>query len=159
MQLCILQPSKISPEVSTLSSLLRGEGKGTVSHIGGRAARVPPAHGTRDPSISTRAPRARRCSPCCGTPTSWWLQVRSLRTQISPSAPACPIQQQEQPESEPFSFFSPPGALCFSNMGVAMLEPTLPIWMMQTMCSPKWQLGRRLALPASLLDGCSVEFS
>ncbi|KAG5840277.1 hypothetical protein ANANG_G00187100 [Anguilla anguilla] len=33
------------------------------------------------------------------------------------------------------------GSLCFANMGVAMLEPTLPIWMMQTMCSPKWQLG------------------
>lgn len=35
----------------------------------------------------------------------------------------------------------PPGSLCFANMGVAILEPTLPIWMMQTMCSPKWQLG------------------
>ncbi|GAB5570260.1 chromaffin granule amine transporter isoform X1 [Prionailurus iriomotensis] len=33
------------------------------------------------------------------------------------------------------------GSLCFANMGVAMLEPTLPIWMMQTMCSPEWQLG------------------
>ncbi|KAL2296329.1 hypothetical protein Nmel_018630 [Mimus melanotis] len=33
------------------------------------------------------------------------------------------------------------GALCFSNMGVAMLEPTLPIWMLQTMCPPQWQLG------------------
>ncbi|NXX43978.1 VMAT1 protein, partial [Tricholaema leucomelas] len=41
------------------------------------------------------------------------------------------------------------GALCFSNMGVAMLEPTLPIWMMQTMCSPKWQLGLAF-LPASI---------
>ncbi|CAM9766842.1 unnamed protein product [Bubo scandiacus] len=41
------------------------------------------------------------------------------------------------------------GALCFSNMGVAMLEPTLPIWMMQTMCSPKWQLGMAF-LPASI---------
>eukprot|EP00076_Gallus_gallus_P028986 XP_015152919.1 chromaffin granule amine transporter isoform X2 [Gallus gallus] len=41
------------------------------------------------------------------------------------------------------------GALCFSNMGVAMLEPTLPIWMMQTMCSPKWQLGMAF-LPASV---------
>ncbi|NXO57199.1 VMAT1 protein, partial [Aramus guarauna] len=41
------------------------------------------------------------------------------------------------------------GALCFSNMGVAMLEPTLPIWMMQTMCSPKWQLGTAF-LPASI---------
>ncbi|NXF82618.1 VMAT1 protein, partial [Sclerurus mexicanus] len=41
------------------------------------------------------------------------------------------------------------GALCFSNMGVAMLEPTLPIWMMQTMCSPQWQLGMAF-LPASI---------
>uniref|UniRef100_A0A6I8NNW0 Solute carrier family 18 member A1 n=1 Tax=Ornithorhynchus anatinus TaxID=9258 RepID=A0A6I8NNW0_ORNAN len=41
------------------------------------------------------------------------------------------------------------GALCFANMGVAMLEPTLPIWMMQTMCSPKWQLGLAF-LPASV---------
>ncbi|NXX81563.1 VMAT1 protein, partial [Urocolius indicus] len=41
------------------------------------------------------------------------------------------------------------GALCFSNMGVAILEPTLPIWMMQTMCSPKWQLGMAF-LPASI---------
>uniref|UniRef100_A0A672U467 Solute carrier family 18 member A1 n=1 Tax=Strigops habroptila TaxID=2489341 RepID=A0A672U467_STRHB len=40
-------------------------------------------------------------------------------------------------------------SLCFSNMGVAMLEPTLPIWMMQTMCSPKWQLGMAF-LPASI---------
>lgn len=35
-----------------------------------------------------------------------------------------------------------PGSLCFANMGVAMMEPTLPIWMMQTMCSPEWQLGK-----------------
>ncbi|XP_035235087.1 chromaffin granule amine transporter [Anguilla anguilla] len=41
------------------------------------------------------------------------------------------------------------GSLCFANMGVAMLEPTLPIWMMQTMCSPKWQLGMAF-LPASM---------
>ncbi|XP_060786655.1 chromaffin granule amine transporter isoform X2 [Neoarius graeffei] len=41
------------------------------------------------------------------------------------------------------------GALCFANMGIAMLEPTLPIWMMQTMCSPKWQLGVAF-LPASV---------
>lgn len=33
------------------------------------------------------------------------------------------------------------GSICFANMGVAILEPTLPIWMMQTMCSPEWQLG------------------
>lgn len=27
-------------------------------------------------------------------------------------------------------------------MGIAMLEPALPIWMMETMCSRKWQLGK-----------------
>uniref|UniRef100_A0A8D1LML4 Major facilitator superfamily (MFS) profile domain-containing protein n=1 Tax=Sus scrofa TaxID=9823 RepID=A0A8D1LML4_PIG len=32
------------------------------------------------------------------------------------------------------------GSLCFANMGVAMLEPTLPIWMLQTMCPPEWHL-------------------
>ncbi|XP_071340211.1 chromaffin granule amine transporter isoform X3 [Trachinotus anak] len=41
------------------------------------------------------------------------------------------------------------GSLCFANMGVAILEPTLPIWMMQTMCSPRWQLGMAF-LPASV---------
>ncbi|XP_044516762.1 chromaffin granule amine transporter isoform X1 [Gracilinanus agilis] len=41
------------------------------------------------------------------------------------------------------------GSLCFANMGVAILEPTLPIWMLQTMCSPKWQLGLAF-LPASV---------
>uniref|UniRef100_A0A803WE95 Solute carrier family 18 member A1 n=1 Tax=Ficedula albicollis TaxID=59894 RepID=A0A803WE95_FICAL len=41
------------------------------------------------------------------------------------------------------------GALCFSNMGVAMLEPTLPIWMLRTMCPPQWQLGMAF-LPASI---------
>ncbi|XP_067087453.1 chromaffin granule amine transporter [Osmerus mordax] len=41
------------------------------------------------------------------------------------------------------------GSLCFANMGVAILEPTLPIWMLQTMCSPKWLLGMAF-LPASI---------
>ncbi|XP_045391204.1 chromaffin granule amine transporter isoform X1 [Lemur catta] len=41
------------------------------------------------------------------------------------------------------------GSICFANMGVAILEPTLPIWMMQTMCSPEWQLGV-VFLPASV---------
>nr|XP_056716637.1 chromaffin granule amine transporter [Euleptes europaea] len=41
------------------------------------------------------------------------------------------------------------GSLCFANMGVAILEATLPIWMMQTMCSPEWQLGVAF-LPASV---------
>ncbi|XP_028269839.1 chromaffin granule amine transporter-like [Parambassis ranga] len=49
---------------------------------------------------------------------------------------------------DPYIFVSA-GSLCFANMGVAILEPTLPIWMMQTMCSPKWQLGMAF-LPASV---------
>ncbi|KAB1271707.1 Synaptic vesicular amine transporter [Camelus dromedarius] len=34
------------------------------------------------------------------------------------------------------------GSICFANMGIAMLEPALPIWMMETMCSHKWQLEK-----------------
>uniref|UniRef100_A0A674N8H5 Solute carrier family 18 member 2 n=1 Tax=Takifugu rubripes TaxID=31033 RepID=A0A674N8H5_TAKRU len=41
------------------------------------------------------------------------------------------------------------GAICFGNMAIAMMEPTLPIWMMETMCAEKWQLGVAF-LPASL---------
>ncbi|KAG7274011.1 hypothetical protein CRUP_032604 [Coryphaenoides rupestris] len=41
------------------------------------------------------------------------------------------------------------GAICFGNMAIAMMEPTLPIWMMETMCAHKWQLGVAF-LPASV---------
>ncbi|XP_056291774.1 synaptic vesicular amine transporter [Pseudoliparis swirei] len=41
------------------------------------------------------------------------------------------------------------GAICFGNMAIAMLEPTLTIWMMQTMCASEWQLGVAF-LPASI---------
>uniref|UniRef100_A0A3Q3WKH8 Major facilitator superfamily (MFS) profile domain-containing protein n=1 Tax=Mola mola TaxID=94237 RepID=A0A3Q3WKH8_MOLML len=41
------------------------------------------------------------------------------------------------------------GCICFGNMAIAMMEPTLPIWMMETMCSKKWQLGVAF-LPASI---------
>ncbi|XP_064421769.1 chromaffin granule amine transporter-like [Latimeria chalumnae] len=41
------------------------------------------------------------------------------------------------------------GALCMANIQIAILEPTLPIWMIQTMCSPKWQLGVAF-LPSSV---------
>ncbi|MBN3292411.1 VMAT2 protein, partial [Polypterus senegalus] len=41
------------------------------------------------------------------------------------------------------------GSLCFANMAIAMLEPALPIWMMETMCSRKWQLGVAF-VPASI---------
>ncbi|XP_078524201.1 chromaffin granule amine transporter [Lissotriton helveticus] len=41
------------------------------------------------------------------------------------------------------------GSICFANMGVAILEPTLPIWMLQTMCTSDWELGLAF-LPASV---------
>uniref|UniRef100_A0A8C4Q6H1 Solute carrier family 18 member 2 n=1 Tax=Eptatretus burgeri TaxID=7764 RepID=A0A8C4Q6H1_EPTBU len=41
------------------------------------------------------------------------------------------------------------GGMCFSNMGIAILEPALPIWMMETMCPLRWQLGVAF-LPASI---------
>uniref|UniRef100_A0A663EGV0 Solute carrier family 18 member A2 n=1 Tax=Aquila chrysaetos chrysaetos TaxID=223781 RepID=A0A663EGV0_AQUCH len=41
------------------------------------------------------------------------------------------------------------GSICFANMAIAMLEPALPIWMMETMCSKKWQLGVAF-IPASI---------
>ncbi|MEE6508192.1 hypothetical protein FKM82_019764, partial [Ascaphus truei] len=41
------------------------------------------------------------------------------------------------------------GSLCFSNMGIGMLEATLPIRMMEIMCAPNWQLGVAF-LPASI---------
>uniref|UniRef100_A0A4W5N8F9 Solute carrier family 18 member 2 n=1 Tax=Hucho hucho TaxID=62062 RepID=A0A4W5N8F9_9TELE len=45
--------------------------------------------------------------------------------------------------------FSFPGSICFANMAIAMLEPALPIWMMETMCPRKWQLGVAF-VPASI---------
>ncbi|XP_075061266.1 chromaffin granule amine transporter [Mixophyes fleayi] len=41
------------------------------------------------------------------------------------------------------------GSLCIANMAIGVMEPTLPIWMMETMCSPNWQLGLAF-LPASI---------
>ncbi|XP_073507028.1 chromaffin granule amine transporter-like isoform X2 [Phyllobates terribilis] len=41
------------------------------------------------------------------------------------------------------------GALCIANMAIGVMEPTLPIWMMETMCSPNWELGLAF-LPASI---------
>jgi DHA1 family solute carrier family 18 vesicular amine transporter 1/2 len=41
------------------------------------------------------------------------------------------------------------GAITFANMGIAMMEPSLPIWMINTMNSQNWQLGAAF-LPASI---------
>lgn len=41
------------------------------------------------------------------------------------------------------------GAIIFANMGIAMLEPSLPIWMMDTMGAGRWKQGVTF-LPASI---------
>ncbi|XP_063987021.1 synaptic vesicular amine transporter [Diachasmimorpha longicaudata] len=41
------------------------------------------------------------------------------------------------------------GAITFANMGIAMLEPSLPIWMMDTMNAKRWEQGATF-LPASI---------
>lgn len=41
------------------------------------------------------------------------------------------------------------GAITFANMGIAMLEPSLPIWMMDNMGASKWEQGVTF-LPASV---------
>jgi DHA1 family solute carrier family 18 vesicular amine transporter 1/2 len=41
------------------------------------------------------------------------------------------------------------GSITFANMGVAMLEPSLPLWMLDNMNAPKWQQGA-VFLPASI---------
>ncbi|XP_067118703.1 synaptic vesicular amine transporter-like [Centruroides vittatus] len=41
------------------------------------------------------------------------------------------------------------GALAFANMGISSLEPSLPLWMMDTMSAPEWQQGAAF-LPASI---------
>ncbi|KAG7298521.1 hypothetical protein JYU34_018160 [Plutella xylostella] len=41
------------------------------------------------------------------------------------------------------------GAITFANVGIAMLEPSLPIWMVDTMQSSRWQQGVAF-LPASI---------
>lgn len=38
------------------------------------------------------------------------------------------------------------GAVCFCNMSFALLEPTLPIWLLETMDAKKWQIGKEMKL-------------
>lgn len=41
------------------------------------------------------------------------------------------------------------GSITLGNMGIAMMEQSLPIWMINTMHSENWQLGAAF-LPASI---------
>ena len=38
------------------------------------------------------------------------------------------------------------GAITFGNMGIAMMEPSLPIWMYKTMHSKEWEQGKIFVL-------------
>ncbi|XP_017161945.1 chromaffin granule amine transporter isoform X1 [Poecilia reticulata] len=80
------------------------------------------------------------------------LCIAALQLCILQPSKICPGSVEGTPLltllKDPYILISA-GSLCFANMGVAILEPTLPIWMMQTMCSPKWQLGMAF-LPASV---------
>ena len=58
------------------------------------------------------------------------------------------MQNEAQPQGTPLkTLLSDPyilvaaGSITFANMAIALLEPTLPIWMMENMSSEKWQLG------------------
>jgi len=43
----------------------------------------------------------------------------------------------------PFIFcFRLTGSITFANMGIAMMEPSLPFWMYETMQAPEWQQGK-----------------
>nr|CAI5866987.1 unnamed protein product [Callosobruchus analis] len=44
------------------------------------------------------------------------------------------------------------GAITFANMGIAMLEPSLPIWMMDTMGADRWNKGSPFYRQHLLLD-------
>ena len=47
------------------------------------------------------------------------------------------------------NIYSSSGAITFANMGIGMLEPSLPLWMRDTMGAPVWQHGAAF-LPASI---------
>ncbi|XP_063231796.1 synaptic vesicular amine transporter [Bacillus rossius redtenbacheri] len=67
--------------------------------------------------------------------------------------PAVVLQESDPPSlkalvMDPYIIVAA-GAITFANMGIAMLEPSLPIWMMDTMDADRWQQGVTF-LPASI---------
>ncbi|KAJ9584548.1 hypothetical protein L9F63_021106 [Diploptera punctata] len=64
------------------------------------------------------------------------------------------VRQESDPPSlkslvtDPFIIIAA-GAITFANMGIAMLEPSLPIWMMDKMGAERWEQGVTF-LPASV---------
>ncbi|KAK5650016.1 hypothetical protein RI129_001045 [Pyrocoelia pectoralis] len=67
--------------------------------------------------------------------------------------PAVVRQETDAPSlkslvSDPYIIIAA-GAITFANTGIAMLEPSLPIWMMDTMSAGRWKQGVTF-LPASI---------
>lgn len=65
------------------------------------------------------------------------------------------IVKEEQEAASLVTLISDPyiliaaGAITFANLGIAILEPSLPLWMMDTMSSTNWEQGAAF-LPASI---------
>ncbi|KAJ8317179.1 hypothetical protein KUTeg_005083 [Tegillarca granosa] len=67
----------------------------------------------------------------------------------------CALQPSVKPESQDGSpliellkdpyILVAAGSITFANMGIAMMEPSLPIWMYETMNAPEWQQGKWLS--------------
>ncbi|RUS87921.1 hypothetical protein EGW08_004337 [Elysia chlorotica] len=74
------------------------------------------------------------------------LQLIALRPKVRPESQegtAC-----KELLSDPYILLCA-GAVTFGNMGIAMMEPSLPIWMHRTMHASEWQQGVAF-LPASI---------
>ncbi|XP_064465792.1 synaptic vesicular amine transporter-like [Ornithodoros turicata] len=69
------------------------------------------------------------------------LQPR-IQPESAPGAPLCTLLR------DPY-ILAAAGAITFANMGIAVLEPSLPLWLMDTMRAPRWQQGA-VFLPASI---------
>lgn len=74
------------------------------------------------------------------------LQLLVLQPTITRRDEDCPSLKSLI--SDPYILIAS-GAITFANMGIAMLEPSLPIYMMDRMNAEKWQLGAAF-LPASI---------
>jgi DHA1 family solute carrier family 18 vesicular amine transporter 1/2 len=82
-----------------------------------------------------------------------YLYFKNLVLQLMILKPGVNTEQQDGPSlrelvADPY-ILAAAGAITFANMGIAMMEPSLPIWMINTMHSENWQLGAAF-LPASI---------
>ncbi|XP_070211475.1 synaptic vesicular amine transporter-like [Littorina saxatilis] len=74
------------------------------------------------------------------------LQLIAMRPSVKPDSQEGPSLKELV--KDPYILLAA-GSITFANMGIAMMEPSLPIWMYRTMGAPEWQQGIAF-LPASL---------